>query len=195
MRAFFAIDLSLALRELLAGVQEAIRREDPNWQEEKWVSPRQLHVTLAFMPDIPREDISGLLARVGSLIGRLPCGHLRIDGIVPIPDSRRARMIWASFKHDEATRRISEGVLSATSTWRDPRDGARGFRPHVTLARARRPKAISEAALNATASLLRGPASEARLSMSVECATLYASTLGPSGPTYESLGAVRVDAD
>jgi 2'-5' RNA ligase len=71
---------------------------------------------------------------------------------------------------------------------------ARSFHPHVTLARARRPRTVPDAALLAASEVLTDPAALAATTMSVVCATLLSSTLGPAGPTYDTLGTIPLSS-
>jgi 2'-5' RNA ligase len=100
-------------------------------------------------------------------------------------------MLWARLAGDtercELLASGFEGVLEeVVGIARD----ARAFRPHVTLARARRPRGVPAAALEAASAVLSDPATASGRAMSVVSATLFASTLGPAGPTYTTLGEI-----
>ncbi len=67
----------------------------------------------------------------------------------------------------------------------------RPFVPHVTLVRARRPRALDPIALDAASASARSALGQKRV-MSVVQATLYKSTLTRAGAVYESLAEIPI---
>jgi 2'-5' RNA ligase len=176
---------------MLAAVRNAVSDADPSWRTEKWVPARNLHITLAFIPDLPRSEIDHVLEATRSHVTGSRTFHLPFDRVRSTPRARRARMLWATFADpDGHGARLADAVRAAVSDHL-AEEGPRAFRPHVTLCRARRPHAIAPAALDSASALLRASLE----SVSVSSATLYASTLGPGGPTYDPLGLVPLEDD
>jgi 2'-5' RNA ligase len=80
-----------------------------------------------------------------------------------------------------------------------PAEG-RAFRAHVTLVRARSPRAVDPRAIEAACAPLSDSGRLADRTVSVRSATVFSSTLGGTGPAYEplallALGAIADDGD
>lgn len=102
------------------------------------VPPEQRHVTLAFYGDVPPDVVPELTQRLERAAGRTPPMRLRPSHLGAFPKPASARVLWAGLDGDVATlRRLAERCGAAGS-----RSGlameSRPYRPHVTVARARK---------------------------------------------------------
>jgi 2'-5' RNA ligase len=190
-RAFLAITLTDPTRALLADCCAAFRASAAGWTGEKWVAPQLLHVTVKFIGPLPEAAVQPVLEALRAEGARHRPFRLEVMDVRPVPSKRRAAMLWARMAGEtepcEMLASGFEGVIEeALGVDRD----TRSFRPHVTLARARRPRGVPAAALEAAGRVLSEPARASARTMSVSSATLFASTLGPAGPTYDRLGEI-----
>lgn len=109
----------------------------------RWTIPDQFHVTLAFMPSV-REDLVDLyIDRFADGLARTPVPVLRLSGPVAFPDAARTRalatgVVAESEGADVVLERIAGRARNAAVNVGIEVDGGR-FRPHVTVARLRRP--------------------------------------------------------
>lgn len=194
-RCFLAFDLPRAGAIRLQDARRAFVERAPAWAGERWVPSHQLHVTLKFIGPIDDRALPDALTALTDACAVLRAPVLRLESIRAVPSARRASMLWATFADTDgacgALASTVDEVLSARSGV--PADD-RAFVPHVTLVRARAPRAAPESALSAARSC-SASGRTADGSMSVRSLTLYASTLGNSGPTYDSLGRVPVGTD
>ncbi|HEX9094408.1 MAG TPA: RNA 2',3'-cyclic phosphodiesterase [Coriobacteriia bacterium] len=193
-RCFLAIDLPPAAVRTLRDVSAAFLEHAPAWAGEKWVRPEILHLTLKFIGPMPDGAVGPALERLAKVLGPLPRPRTKLSRMRAVPSPRRASMLWATFDDPDgaaaAIAAAADRVLAAE--FGVPSD-ARAFSPHVTLARARSPRPVPQDALPAAqARLETGPESDRE--MSVRSCTLYASTLGPDGPAYRSLGTIGLGA-
>jgi 2'-5' RNA ligase len=67
VRAFIAVDLGDEIREKLDGLQRKLKKVHAH---ARWVKPRDMHLTLAFLGDLPVEKISPLKTALRVSSGR-----------------------------------------------------------------------------------------------------------------------------
>lgn len=119
------------------------RREvaDSGW---RWSDPAQWHLTLAFMAAVPDRTLDDLIERLHRAVGRRHPVGLRLAGGGAFPHVTGARVLYATpVPADEGAtqelRRLADGCRAAATRAGIEVDGGR-FRPHLTLARRRRPE-------------------------------------------------------
>lgn len=183
-RCFVGIPLAPNVVDSLVRASETVAREDPRWAGEKWVRAENLHITLAFIGRVADEELPSMLHGLDAALAGVRRFDLRLHAVTAIPDERHTKMLWASLE-DRQGNCAALASRVAEVTCPSAEEGRRTFRPHITLARSRRTHPTSRHALEeATRQLLQS--SDAQ-NVSVLAATLFASTLGPSGPLYEEI--------
>ena len=122
------------LEEFLGPRQEAA--------EFRWTRPESWHLTLAFMANVPERGLDDLLERLARAGRRRHPLDLAVAGGGAFPNPARAKVLYAGVDgpadHLEELRRLSTGARAAANKAGAPAEGA-AFRPHLTLARMRRP--------------------------------------------------------
>jgi len=149
----------------------------------RWATAEQLHVTVAFLADVPDRALDDLVERLARAARRRTAFAAAVAGGGAFPNPARARVVWAGLDLDEHGRteltRLATGARAAANRAGVPVDGQR-FRPHVTLARLGHPQEVTSWVRLLDA--YRGP------TWTVHRLTLVASYLGegPRGrPRYE----------
>jgi RNA 2',3'-cyclic 3'-phosphodiesterase len=121
----------------------AVRREAAPF---RWSLPEQVHVTLAFLAEVPERNLDDLVERLTRAARRRTAFPTRIAGGGAFPNAARARVLWAGLDVDEVGRteagRMATGARAAASKAGIEVDGRR-FRPHLTVARLGRPAEVS----------------------------------------------------
>jgi 2'-5' RNA ligase len=183
-RVFVAIDLPSGTRDLVTRCTDAFVASDPSWAGEKLVAPGLLHVTLAFLGPVPDAALDSLLGRLSAAVAAAPPLELLLAHVRCVPSARRAAMLWVTLGGDlTGVEHLASGVAAAAGL--DASD--RPFAGHITLARARRPRPADPAACARADAVLFDSGREADRLMSVRAVTVFSSTLGPAGPSYERL--------
>lgn len=142
MRMFVALTPP---EEAVAHLDEflAVRREAASF---RWALPEQMHVTLAFLADVPDRTLDDLVERLTRAAGRRHPVPTRIAGGGAFPNAARARVLWAGLELDETGRtevgRMATGARAAAVKVGIEVAGQR-FRPHITVARLGRPDEVS----------------------------------------------------
>jgi RNA 2',3'-cyclic 3'-phosphodiesterase len=117
----------------------APRREHADF---RWTVPESWHVTLGFMPRVPERVLEDLEDRLARAAQRGRPFTLRLEGGGAFPDAAAARALYAavsaSTEDAAGLHLLSARARAAAARAGAEVDGGR-FRPHLTLARLRRP--------------------------------------------------------
>jgi 2'-5' RNA ligase len=137
-RVFLAVPMPDEARDAAAGVIDALRPLD--WPV-RWTSPENLHLTLHFLGEQPRERVELLRMALPPVVAAHDAFALRTGNLGVFPNIRRPRVLWLGL-HGPAHRLESlHAALAAALRDLDfPVDGdgeSEGFHPHVTLGRVR----------------------------------------------------------
>src|SRR4051794_27257791 len=111
-----------------------------------WVQADQVHVTLAFLEQVPDAKLDDLLERLGRAAARRTSFETAVRGGGAFPNVGRAKVVRAGLDLDEPGRpeldRLVTGCRAAATRAGIEVDGAR-FRPRLPLARPRFPNDVS----------------------------------------------------
>ncbi len=140
VRAFLAVVPPLRVLEHLDDHLQPRRDADgvsPSW---RWTRPEHLHLTLAFLADLPDWRVEELVTGLTDWGAR----HTRMSmslgqaGAFPAPD--RAKVLWVGVAEPEVRQTLTEWSMALRGLCNHhgaPPDGQR-FTPHVTVARSGR---------------------------------------------------------
>lgn len=153
----------------------------------KVVDPTRLHLTLSFLGDVPDDATPRLALALDEATRGQRAFPLAMQGVGAFPNVRHPRVIWAGTREPE--RLVSLALrtrerLAAVGFGGDDKD----FRAHATLARVK-----SERGLDSVTRFLREHGRDELPEQSVREVVLFKSTLGPGGPSYQSLHAAPLE--
>ena len=113
----------------------------------RWTQADQVHVTLAFLADVPARTLDELVERLGRASARRTPIETAITGGGAFPDVGRARVLWAGLQLDAPGRtelgRLATGARAAASKSGIEVAGQR-FRAHRTVARLGQPQEVTK---------------------------------------------------
>lgn len=111
----------------------------------RWTDAQERHITLTFLGEVAGEVLPELVARLERAVGRHADLTLSVRGAGAFPKRSRATVLWAGVTTDlPAIAALADSVAAAARRAGAPSpDEGRKFRPHVTLARSRRPADLS----------------------------------------------------
>ena len=147
MRLFTALDVP-------GDVQRALSTAMPAPDEQlRYVPPEQWHLTLAFYGEVSETKVETLQAGLERAADRSRPLTVRLAGAGTFPrQPSKARVLWIGLDGDvDMTRRLADRCAGAGRRARIAME-ARAFRPHLTLARARRGAADATTSVEALAS-------------------------------------------
>jgi 2'-5' RNA ligase len=168
-RLFVAIDLPDSIKAALAGL-------DPKLSGVRWVSAKQMHLTLGFFGNVPPTALDDLQERLSAI--RFGSFFLPVQGLGAFPAKGPPKIIWIGVGKGhphlfQIHKRVQEAAIASGL---EP--DLRPWHPHITLARCR------DVSREAARTLLgSGPETEIGM-FPVQAFHLYSSQLTPAGAIY-----------
>ncbi len=135
MRLFAAIDLSPGERDRLQAVQRLFRGASGVRMSRR----ENLHLTLRFFGDWPRERLEELTAALAAI--ERPAGKIEIplSGLRFLPSSRNPRVLIALAEADARLLALQRAIETSAQAL-DMEPETRAYVPHITLARLPDPR-------------------------------------------------------
>jgi len=188
LRLFVAIELPDDVREALSRLQHELQRR--GLEKLRWVRPEGIHLTFRFLGATPKERVPAIEEGLAGAVIDAATPELALGKLGTFGGSR-PRVLWVDLTGQvDAVRHLQERVESAMNGLGfEPQ--ARGWSPHVTLARVR-PEIARETASGITRAI-----SEVEIPSSVipvRVVSLMRSTLRPTGAVYERIAAFPLGA-
>jgi 2'-5' RNA ligase len=183
IRTFVAVDVPKEIKMELDGLIAGFREAAP---DIRWVKAANLHLTLRFLGEIPKDTITGLAAELQKNLTGFGPFEITLAGIGAFPNLRKARVIWVgSGQGAEHLARLAPLVeTSCRNCGFGPAD--KPFSSHLTVGRVKFPKGHER-----LISLIDSMDFESPL-FPVEEVVIFKSDLLPAGPRYTRLEAVRL---
>jgi 2'-5' RNA ligase len=169
VRLFFAIELPRAVQNVLGGIAGTS-------SDYRWVDPKLMHLTLAFLGEQPEDQLHVLEAIGLTCAASQRGGSLRLGEAGSFGAKRAPRVLWVDVGGDltallSLQRDLDTRLRDAGFSLED-----REYRAHITLAR-RRETAHGGAPAD-------WPPDVEHAAFGLEQLTLMQSRLSPRGPTY-----------
>ena len=187
VRTFVAIELPAAVRTALAELQTALRATA---LPLRLTAPEALHLTLAFVGEIPAVRVADLTAAVAGGAQGVGPFVLRAEGVGMFPNARAPRVVWAGVEGDpDALARLTNlraTLVRELAAAGFPAD--RRFDPHLTLARVR--DGASPADRAAIGAAVQALPSLSAVAFPVPAVSVMRSDLQSGGAVYSRLAEV-----
>jgi RNA 2',3'-cyclic 3'-phosphodiesterase len=121
--------------ELPESVTQTLAELDPHIRGVRWLEPRQMHLTLAFLGNITADTQEAFSDRLRAISWK--SFFLPLIGLGTFPDKGWPKIVWIGVGTGhphlfQLHKRVQEAILAAGL---EP--DLRSFHPHVTLARCR----------------------------------------------------------
>jgi 2'-5' RNA ligase len=172
---FLAIELSDELRAGLSRVRRQLEGRLSGW---RWVRPENIHLTLRFLGEVPDDRVARHHGAWRHAAAGCSPVRLEIGGAGVFPPRGVPRILWCGVSAHHPPGEIAR--LAAAMEDAARAEGfapeRRPFRPHLTLARARRGERPTAPAGDSVGLLGEVEAREV---------VLFRSRLSPHGATYE----------
>lgn len=187
IRSFIAVELSEHARLELTRLQDRLRDISPP-KTVRWTSPKNIHLTLHFLGDVPVQRVE----EVGRIVREVAAIHapftLTLCSLGCFPHTRRPRILWVGLSgqtevlvnlHRELGEKLRQGIGFQPES--------RPYSPHLTIGRVS--KAVAQGRLSELGQLLEQeiPGVGELAILPVEGIHLIRSDLKPGGPVYTSL--------
>ncbi len=129
MRAFISVEVPKEVKDYLYELQKRI---DGNDIKVKWVSKKNLHLTLKFMLNISEEDLEKVKDKLKEV--KFSKFKLKLGGLGSFPGDRRINVIWVGIKEDKELVKLQTKVDEVLV---DIFPSEQNFSSHLTLGRVK----------------------------------------------------------
>jgi 2'-5' RNA ligase len=123
----------------------------------RYVPPEQWHLTTAFYGEVPERHVDELTDRLGRATAKSPALTLQLSGVGTFPrQAARAKVLWAGVTGDtDDLSRLADRCIAAGRRIGLAMED-RAYRPHFTIARARRDTVDLRATVDAMSAYVGG---------------------------------------
>jgi 2'-5' RNA ligase len=182
-RTFVAVDLPKLVKMEIDKLISDLRETAP---DIRWVKAANLHLTMRFLGDIPKDSIAVLAGELSKNLSGFGPFEISLRGIGGFPNLKKARVIWIGGGQGLE---LLEGLAplvekSCRNCGFGPAD--KPFSSHLTLGRVKFPKGHER-----LISIVDSLNYETPL-FTVEEIVVFRSELSPAGPKYTRLEAIRL---
>jgi 2'-5' RNA ligase len=181
-RTFIAIAVPETVERELARVQAELAPEITGC---RWNSTRPFHMTLAFLGDVPVGDLAEICQAVALSTVSLDQFEVEVRGLGAFPNATRPRVVWAGVSATNPNRvnELQQSICGSLARIGHAPDDLR-FHPHVTLGRIKQDH-HGNRGMRALIERWNGWSAG---TFTITDVLVMASTLGGSGPRYDTLG-------
>lgn len=178
IRAFIALKPDLDALRAIVKAQKSLRHCPAlvNWTAED-----QIHLTLAFLGDIPVATAEALKPKLDEIAAKYSVLHCELWGLGTFGPERAPRIVWAGLDCPDPLFRMQQeiaDVCRALGVELEKRD----FHPHITIGRVK-----SARNADSLTSAVRSDRNTPRDPCQFDAVLLMASELGPRGSRYTIL--------
>jgi len=183
IRAFIAIEMPDEVRAGLSSLQRKLRPGQHPYV--KWVHPEGIHLTLKFLGNIRRDQVSPIEEALSQASTGVSPFQLQLGGLGAFPNLARPRVIWVAMTGDlEQLATLQRGIEQCLIPLGFARE-SRPFAPHLTLGRLRERASPEER--RRIGELVKATQSEDAATMEAGAVSLMRSTLTPQGAIYDCI--------
>jgi 2'-5' RNA ligase len=144
-RTFIAIELPFELRARIFAHIECLRQEMPDVRAS-WNRDNNLHLTLKFLGEVPSGRISQLSDHVERAAHTVVPLELIVSGCGAFPPRGKPNVLWLGITDPSGELSRLHGEIENQCDLLGLKRETRSFRPHLTIARLRRPQGASRLA-------------------------------------------------
>lgn len=187
MRLFIAVPVGDAVRDGAAAVLADLRASRADY---KWVEPRHLHLTLAFLGELDAARLPGLGGAIEAAAADRKPFPVVFGQLGAFDSFARPKVLWLGVSEGAARLKELEAALRAGLAERGFMVEEREFTPHLTLGRMRSMRNLAN--LRARLGHWSDPSRLGRLRAVVDRLLLIESRLSDKGPEYTVLQEARL---
>lgn len=137
IRSFLAFELPLEIKNIVARVSGELRQST---LDARWVKVDNIHITVVFMGSIQTDDVPAIGEGVKKVCLTYGPFDASLKGIGCFPNRRNARVLWIGLDGDLERMSSFRDALQEHLTVFGMKEEKRKFKPHLTVARFRKPK-------------------------------------------------------
>jgi 2'-5' RNA ligase len=176
MRAFIAVEISEEVRDAVRLLVSELRKFV---QGARWIPPENLHMTLRFLGEADEKRLREMSIELEATAARFAPFRLELRGLTPLPNRRPRVLCVAVSNPPDEIQGLHEQIEGVVRKHGFPPE-ERGFKPHLTFARFRKPEKELRLMESGFEDRVVG-------AFRVDDVVLFRSTLKPSGAVYDAM--------
>jgi 2'-5' RNA ligase len=191
IRTFIALELPQSIHEELSTIISSLKKKVP--AGIRWVPANNIHITLKFIGDVPKNELPAIDAAVGSITQNHAAFDAHLAGLGAFPNPRRPRVVWIGIQAPDTLAAMARKIDQAlTKLGYPPED--RPFSPHLTLGRVVQDASSQE--ISVISQMLADPKDAIAIPVLLEQVTVFKSDLQHGGAIYTPLfrHTLKIDA-
>jgi 2'-5' RNA ligase len=141
IRSFFAFELPPEIKKIVARVSQGLGQSP---LDARWVKVDNIHITVVFMGNIQSDEIPAMGEGAQKLCQNYSPFDVSLNGIGCFPNKRKPRVIWLGLDGDMERMASFRDALQKHLTPFGIKEEKRAFKPHLTLARFRKPRRMDD---------------------------------------------------
>ena len=138
-RVFCAVELAEDVRERIRAHISTVRRAVPE-ASASWGRPENTHLTVKFFGNVAQSRINGISAATDRAVANSNPFNIVIGGSGVFPGVSRARVLWIGVADPDGELNQMHNRVENECVQEGFEKETRAFRPHLTVARLRRPE-------------------------------------------------------
>jgi 2'-5' RNA ligase len=184
IRTFIAVELSAAVCEQIARMQNRLRREEAS-RIVRWVQPQNIHLTLHFLGDTPVGQLPEIEEALRAICSACEPFALQFGLLGCFPNVHNPRVLWIGVEEPSGNLARLHGQITRAMEPLGFKPEKRPFTPHLTLGRVKRH--VSKRERQRLGDIIGSIQVPALPRTYVEAISFIRSQLRPSGPHYTTL--------
>ncbi len=176
MRAFFAIDIPVEIKDKISGFISGCRKIQRDYI--KYVEDENLHITLKFLGETDQAAVDSIINDLKKIKTVKPSLSIKTSGA--FPNIIFPKVAWVGVEENTGLKELYENIELTASQYGFPIE-EREFHPHITIAR------IKGRIQNDWTQFFKRSNAEEFGRFSPENYALYKSELTKNGPVYSKI--------
>ncbi|MBU1912010.1 MAG: RNA 2',3'-cyclic phosphodiesterase [Candidatus Omnitrophica bacterium] len=176
MRAFIAVEIDSQTKQKISDLVSCLKKTGP---DAKWITEDQMHLTLKFLGNIGEDKVQKISEALSAISDSFKSLKIGFSNIGAFPNLNHPRVIWLGIDEGRGSLEILNGKIEASLEKSGFARENREFNPHLTLARIRSSKNISNL-IKLIGEKNLTPVGE----ILIDKLSLFQSTLSPKGAVY-----------
>ena len=177
-RVFVGIDLSRKFSRLIPMLKTTIGEHEG---DIKWISGKNLHLTLSFLGNIDDSKIETLITDLQE-VKALPKFTLFVNGTGTFPNSETPKVFWLGIEEGYNELSDTQSIIDELSFDYKETQREEKFVPHITIGRINSAKKNTKIDVSTFLNAVYSP-----IEIPINIVNLYESRLTPDGPRYKIL--------
>lgn len=140
IRAFIAVEIYDQAKQKISGLISNLKKSDTDL---KWITEDQMHITLKFLGNVDKNAIQGISEEISNISSTFNSFRINFYKIGAFPDLKHPNVLWLGIDKGASDLKMLNKKIENALGKLGFKVENREFKPHLTLARIKSLKNIS----------------------------------------------------